>query len=65
LLFDSKYDWVYNSLPHQIQRRRKAGHVLDHVVERDEQADEREAGTGRRVVSQIDANPNSASATPT
>jgi len=32
---------------------------------RDEQTDEREAGAGHWVVGQIDANPNSASDTPT
>ena len=52
-------------LPHLVKRRRVRRHVLYNVVKRDEQTDERETRARRRVVGQIDAKPNSDSATPT
>ena len=44
------YNWVDYQPPYLIEWRRVRRHVLDHVVEGDQQADEREARARRRVV---------------
>lgn len=41
---------MYNSLPHLTEWSREAAHMLNHVIKRDQQADEREARTERWVV---------------
>lgn len=44
------YNWVDYQPPHLIEWRRVRRYMLDHVVERDEQTNEREALTRRQVV---------------